>query len=157
MEAFSIAKSACWAGCLSVFAQVNIRRQSRYILWGSSPRENIMGLFIRFHPFRQGLVSKYGRLMTPRSLPSLIWRYNTFPFYTHLTHIHTKPQFLSNLFELTIKWAMSFDRSFLISVSILLIVWRSNFEIGCKFHWNRPTDELIVHSSATMSFAPTWK
>ena len=62
-----------------------------------------------------------------------------------------------DLFELTIKWAMTLDRSFLISVSISLIVRQSDFKIECKFHWNRTTDEPGVPSSATRSFAPSWK
>ena len=62
-----------------------------------------------------------------------------------------------DLFELTIKWAMAFDRSFLISVSISLIVWQSDFKIECKFHWNPTTDEPGMPSSATRSFAPSWK
>ena len=40
------AMCACWRGCSSISAQLNIRRQSR----GSSSRKNIMGLFTGFHP-----------------------------------------------------------------------------------------------------------
>ena len=50
---------------------------------------------------------------------------------------------------------MAFDRSFLISVSILLIVWRSNFEIGCKFHWKGPhwwADHVFICNHVICSY-----
>ena len=50
MQLMKVTCGCLRGGCLSISPQLNIRGQSRYILWGSSSRENVMGLFTGFHP-----------------------------------------------------------------------------------------------------------
>ena len=121
---------------LSISAQLNIRRQSRYIYCGSLiSKEEYYGLFIGFRP-------------SGRVQPVQLWWLVNLPVNS-LSQIST-----FDLLRLTIKAAIAFDRCVLIRGSILLIVCvLADFEIGCKIHWNHFTDEPIMPSYATVSFA----
>ena len=108
--------------------------QGTYIV-GVISKEEYYGLFIGFRP-------------SGRVQPVQLWWLVNLPVNS-LSQIFT-----FDLLRLTIKAAIAFDLCVLIRGSILLIVCvLADFEIGCKIHWNHFTDEPIMPSYATVSFA----